>query len=646
MKRLWCGAPVFDDDYEEALIFDDDLKEESMPVYDTDIEDVIEKEEEFVRKGGFYGEEDNIEDVVVVANDLCSLMIQTSINVDFSKTVNSNPHELIWLQKDDQGSRSSHYKERKFVARDTNLDATSTRDDEPGMRLTRVYLVCRNQRRSISYQEGVKVDPQPEDVRWPDRRFVRPAAKRMHRYLGELAWKVHEKVCIENENGWRRGLDERPDNPPTNPSRRCVRRSPNSRGRGRGYLVRRVFVDQGTEVQVMFEHCSDNLSPSIKARLIQTQAELVGFSGEQLIPIGYIGPEVSFKNEGLCRKTMMKFTVVRESSPYNIILGRTVARTTAVFECWRLEEQRMIQEEKAKEKEPDWLEDSLVEEVLVNPAHDRSSQAYNQTHPKCQHVYIAYGTKTKGLGYGEEPSGNEGGRGIGIRANPKRTKATKAVADMQSTKTLKEMQSLSEKLPSLNQFLTRSAKRSLSFLETLKNIMKENKDDYRWTEDVERAFQEMKRLITELPYLTTPVSKEKLYVYLAASQDAVLEEEMFEMVVLLTFEAERWCLVERGYLALLVHFKWILECDGRNLGLCHAMVLSKDVHELFGADTEETSVLESRIETDYYMAQVPASFYESDGSKRGQVYKFLRSHEFVSSHDTAHHYTDSYAHKV
>ncbi|GKC05453.1 hypothetical protein Tco_0997063 [Tanacetum coccineum] len=47
------------------------IEEESMPVYDTDIEDVIKEEEGFVRKGGFGREEDNIEDVVVVANDLC-----------------------------------------------------------------------------------------------------------------------------------------------------------------------------------------------------------------------------------------------------------------------------------------------------------------------------------------------------------------------------------------------------------------------------------------------------------------------------------------------------------------------------------------------------------------------------------------------
>ncbi|GJS68278.1 retrotransposon protein, putative, ty3-gypsy subclass [Tanacetum coccineum] len=83
------GAPVFDDDCEEAPIFDDDqFEEESMPVYDTDIEDVIGEEEE------------NMEDVVVVANDLCSSMIQTTLSVDFSKTINSNPHELIWSQKD------------------------------------------------------------------------------------------------------------------------------------------------------------------------------------------------------------------------------------------------------------------------------------------------------------------------------------------------------------------------------------------------------------------------------------------------------------------------------------------------------------------------------------------------------------------
>ncbi|GKB66000.1 reverse transcriptase domain-containing protein [Tanacetum coccineum] len=106
----------------------------------------------------------------------------------------------------------------------------------------------------------------------------------------------------------------------------------------------------------------------------------------------------------------------------------------------------------------------------------------------------------------------------GIRANPKKTKA---VADMQSPRTLKEMQSLSGKLAALNHFLSQSAERALPFFDTLKNITKENKDDFRWTEAEEQAFQELKKLIMELPMLTTPNPKEILYIYLAASGEAV-----------------------------------------------------------------------------------------------------------------------------
>ncbi|GJW71217.1 reverse transcriptase domain-containing protein [Tanacetum coccineum] len=106
----------------------------------------------------------------------------------------------------------------------------------------------------------------------------------------------------------------------------------------------------------------------------------------------------------------------------------------------------------------------------------------------------------------------------GIRANPKKTKA---IADMQSPRTLKEMQSLSGKLAALKRFVSRSAEKSSPFFETLKDITKENKDEYRWTENVERAFQEMKKVIIELPLLTTPVKDETLYVYLAATTETI-----------------------------------------------------------------------------------------------------------------------------
>ncbi|GJS65378.1 Toll/interleukin-1 receptor domain-containing protein [Tanacetum coccineum] len=96
----WGDYGLAGDDYEGPPVFDDDqYEEESMLFYDTDIEDVIEEEEGFIRKGGFGGEEDNIEDVVVVANDLCSSIIQTNLNVNFEEDVNTKSHELMSLEK-------------------------------------------------------------------------------------------------------------------------------------------------------------------------------------------------------------------------------------------------------------------------------------------------------------------------------------------------------------------------------------------------------------------------------------------------------------------------------------------------------------------------------------------------------------------
>ena len=104
----------------------------------------------------------------------------------------------------------------------------------------------------------------------------------------------------------------------------------------------------------------------------------------------------------------------------------------------------------------------------------------------------------------------------GIRANPEKTKA---VMDMPSPKNLKQMQSLSGKLAALNRFLSKSAERSLPFLDTLKKCT--NKKDLKWTEAAEAAFLEMKKLASELPTLTTPMKGETLMMYLSAAEEAV-----------------------------------------------------------------------------------------------------------------------------
>nr|GEX54554.1 hypothetical protein [Tanacetum cinerariifolium] len=93
-----------------------------------------------------------------------------------------------------------------------------------------------------------------------------------------------------------------------------------------GYLMHRIFINEQAAIQVMFEHCFNNLCPSIKARPTVTQKNLVEFLGEELNPLGKIDLEVSFGTDGLFRRTMMKFPVVQSMSPYNIILGRTAIK--------------------------------------------------------------------------------------------------------------------------------------------------------------------------------------------------------------------------------------------------------------------------------------------------------------------------------
>ncbi|GKG21943.1 reverse transcriptase domain-containing protein, partial [Tanacetum coccineum] len=47
------------------------------------------------------------------------------------------------------------------------------------------------------------------------------------------------------------------------------------------------------------------------------------------------------------------------------------------------------------------------------------------------------------------------------------------------------------------------------------------KSDFRWTPEAEKAFEQLKRHISDLPMLVAPRLKEELIMYLSASQGAV-----------------------------------------------------------------------------------------------------------------------------
>nr|GEW59676.1 reverse transcriptase domain-containing protein [Tanacetum cinerariifolium] len=104
----------------------------------------------------------------------------------------------------------------------------------------------------------------------------------------------------------------------------------------------------------------------------------------------------------------------------------------------------------------------------------------------------------------------------GIKANLEKTKA---VINMPSPRTLKQMQRLSDKLAALNRFLSKAAERAMPCLDTLKKCI--NKKDFHWTTKAEDAFHKMKKLIAELPTLITLKKEEELMVYLLAANEAI-----------------------------------------------------------------------------------------------------------------------------
>jgi hypothetical protein len=97
----------------------------------------------------------------------------------------------------------------------------------------------------------------------------------------------------------------------------------------------------------------------------------------------------------------------------------------------------------------------------------------------------------------------------GIEANP--VKVT-AITDMEAPGTIKDVQKLTGCMAALNKFISRLGERGLPFFQLLKR-----QDKFQWTEEAERALQDLKRHLQSLPVLTAPLPGEDLLLYITAT---------------------------------------------------------------------------------------------------------------------------------
>ncbi|GJY42233.1 reverse transcriptase domain-containing protein [Tanacetum coccineum] len=93
-----------------------------------------------------------------------------------------------------------------------------------------------------------------------------------------------------------------------------------------GHCIHRMYVDGGSALEILYEHCFSQLRPEIKNQLVPTITHLIGFSGEVIWPIEQIQLLVKIRDEEHSTLAWMNFVVVRSPSSYNGIIGRPGVR--------------------------------------------------------------------------------------------------------------------------------------------------------------------------------------------------------------------------------------------------------------------------------------------------------------------------------
>ena len=102
----------------------------------------------------------------------------------------------------------------------------------------------------------------------------------------------------------------------------------------------------------------------------------------------------------------------------------------------------------------------------------------------------------------------------GIEANPEKIWA---IRNLETPKTIKQVQSLNGKVAALRRFISKSTDKCIPFFD----LIRKGKRNFEWTAECESAFQALVQHLSTPPILSKPTDHEKLFVYLAISENAI-----------------------------------------------------------------------------------------------------------------------------
>ena len=85
---------------------------------------------------------------------------------------------------------------------------------------------------------------------------------------------------------------------------------------------------------------------------------------------------------------------------------------------------------------------------------------------------------------------------------------------MKPPQNIKEVQSLIGRVTAFNRFISKAIDKCLSFFRILRKA-------FEWTDDCQKAFEDLKAYLTTAPLLSPSVLGKELYLYLAVTSHAV-----------------------------------------------------------------------------------------------------------------------------
>nr|GEW78639.1 reverse transcriptase domain-containing protein [Tanacetum cinerariifolium] len=89
-----------------------------------------------------------------------------------------------------------------------------------------------------------------------------------------------------------------------------------------GHMIHRMYVDGGSSMEILYEHCFNRLRPEVKNQMVPATTSLTGFSGETIWPLEQLRLLVTIGDSDYSTRAWINFMIVRSLSSYNGIIGR------------------------------------------------------------------------------------------------------------------------------------------------------------------------------------------------------------------------------------------------------------------------------------------------------------------------------------